>query len=505
MKLSEVYALLEKELACEPSCAWTEEREAEITDICYDSRHACKGCVFVALAGARSDGHRFIPEAVQKGAVAVVCEDKTAAEQYGARFSHLPMFCSNKARRTLARLSAAFFDYPAEKLTLIGLTGTKGKTGTLTMLAEMLEKSGVPCGKIGTNGIDYAGVHADSDNSTPESYELHRIFADMVAHGLRYCLLEVTSQALMQERVYGLTFDTAVFTNLSPDHIGKGEHHDFEEYRAWKGMLFTMCKRALINADDEHTPYFREILEAHHVPYKTYSMRDKNADFYGSDESFSLRNAHMQTEYTLTEKKGETRRLSVAVPGKFAIYNSLCAIGLAREYGVPCEAIEGALRNVRIFGRTELVEHPKCPFPVLIDYAHNAASLEALFEAVKVYHPERIFCVFGCGGNRSRLRRFAMGEISGKNATLSIITSDNPRDEEPEAIMADILAGVTRTQGKYRLIRDRAAAIEFALEQAEKNDIVLLVGKGQQTYEEIRGVKYPFDERRIVKAYFDRL
>lgn len=505
MKLSEVYALLEKDCVCAPSLAWAQERETEITDICYDSRHACPGCVFVALEGARLDGHTFIPEAVQKGAVAVVCEDENAAAQYGTRFSHLPMFCPENARRTLARLSAAFFGYPAQKLTLIGLTGTKGKTGTLTMLAEMFKKSDISCGRIGTNGIEYGSVHEDSDNSTPESYELHRVFADMVAQGLRYCLLEVTSQALLQERVYGLTFDTAVFTNLSPDHIGKGEHRDFEEYRACKGKLFTMCRTALVNADDAHTPYFRAILEAHQVPYKTYSTQDKSADFYGSDACFSLQNSRMQTTYTLAERKGATRRISVAVPGKFAIYNSLCAVGLARGYGLCYDALEEALKNVRIWGRTEPVEHPKCPFPVLIDYAHNAASLEALFEAVKVYHPERIFCVFGCGGNRSRLRRFAMGEIAGKNATLSIITSDNPRYEEPESIMADILTGVTRTKGKYRLIRERAAAIEYALGQAKKGDMVLLVGKGQQTYEEIRGVKYPFDERKIVKAYFDRL
>lgn len=505
MTLARVYELLKDKLLCEPSRALGADADKEIADVAYDSRRVRPGFVFTARDGARLDGHAYIPEAVQRGAAAVVCEAPAFFELYRKRFPHIPFFCVKSAGRALALLSAEHFSHPATKLTLIGITGTKGKTGTSVMLADMLTRSGIDCALIGTNGVYYGDIHEESENSTPASYELHRIFAETVARGIKVCIMEVTSQALKHERVYGLTFDVAVFTNLSPDHIGKGEHESFEEYRACKEKLFTVCRRALINADDEASDRLRGLLEERHVPYQTFSTLDPSADFYGCDERYYTEKSHMKTAYTLAEKDGGRERIQVNVPGRFAIYNSLCAAAVARSFGVSHDCIRTSLESIRIRGRTEAVGHPKARCPILIDYAHNALSAQSLFDAVRAYRPKRILCVFGCGGNRSRLRRFAMGEIAGKNAELSIVTSDNPRDEDPDAIMADILAGLSRTGGKYRLIRDRAAAIEYALEQSREGDIVLLMGKGQQTFEEVGGVKYAFDEREVVRKYWDSL
>ena len=326
----------------------------------------------------------------------------------------------------------------------------------------------------------------------------------MVQSGIRYCVMEVSSQSLKLDRVYGLRFDTAVFTNLSKDHIGKGEHADFEEYFACKKKLFSMCASAVLNADSDRIAEIEDILTKEHTPFITYSTQDPTADFYGSDEKFYMENGAMKTEYTLVHK-GKRQRVTVGVPGRFSVYNSLCAVGVSSLFGIPCEDMLPALEAVHVIGRNELVKHPKCPFPVMIDYAHNALSLQSLFDAVRAYKPRHVVCVFGCGGNRSRVRRFDMGEIAGKNADLSVITSDNPRFEDLDAIFADILTGIAKTEGAYAVIKNRADAIRYALEHASRGDIVLLVGKGQQKFEEIGNIKYPFDERQVVKDYYDAL
>ncbi|MBR4979133.1 MAG: UDP-N-acetylmuramoyl-L-alanyl-D-glutamate--2,6-diaminopimelate ligase, partial [Clostridia bacterium] len=407
------------------------------------------------------------------------------------------------SRKALALASAEFFGRPAEKMTLIGITGTKGKTSTSFMISHILEKAGIPCGIIGTTGIYYAGNYEYIDNSTPESYELHRLFAEMLKCGVKHCVMEVSSQALMLHRVYGMHFDTAVFTNISPDHIGEGEHKSFGEYISYKGQLFTMCSKASINADSDKIDFIKDIIEKNSVPCVSFSCKDESADYFGCDENFYI-DTDMKTEFTL-KAKGQTKKLNINVPGEFSVYNALCAASVCMEMGVDIDTVAKALSEVKVIGRTEPVHHEKCNIPVIIDYAHNALSLESLFLAVKRYNPSRIICVFGCGGNRSRLRRYDMGEISGKYADLSVITSDNPRDEELEDIMSDILVGIAKTDGKYTVIKDRRNAIFYALEHAQKGDIVILAGKGQQTYEEIKGVKYHFDEREVVKEYYDTL
>lgn len=480
------------------------DKDTEIKGVAYDSRKVKEGFVFVAAVGAVVDGHDFIPKAVENGASVVVCELKDAYEKYSAMYKDVHFIMVKSARMALAIISKEFFGNAADRLTLIGLTGTKGKTSTSFMIAGILNEAGKNCGIIGTTGIYYAGKYEYIDNSTPESYELHRIFADMEKCGVTHCVMEVSSQALMMYRVHGLHFDTAVFTNISPDHIGEGEHKSFEEYLSFKGKLFTMCEKAVINADSDNIGYIEDIIRSNNVHCTRYSCTDNKADYYGVDEKFYI-DTDMKTEYIFKTADGKETKLNVMVPGKFSVYNSLCAASVCLGMGVDIDTVAKALEKVKVIGRTEPVHHEKAKNPIIIDYAHNALSLESLFSAIKAYKPGRIICVFGCGGNRSKLRRYDMGEISGKNADLSVITSDNPRDEELDDIINDILIGITRTDGKYVIIKDRREAIHYALSNAEEGDIVILAGKGQQDYEEIKGEKFPFNEREVVKEYYDLL
>lgn len=513
MKLNDLNRILKDEFAFSVLTGSGNEKTAvkinecddfEIKGVAYDSRKVKSGFVFVAAVGAVVDGHDYIPKAVENGAGIVVCELKNAYEKYSLMFPDVTFIMVKSSRIALAIISKEFFENAADKMTLIGLTGTKGKTSTSFMIAGILGEAGKKCGIIGTTGIYYAGKYEYIDNSTPESYELHRIFSDMLASGVDHCVMEVSSQALMMYRVYGLRFDTAVFTNISPDHIGEGEHKSFEEYLSFKGKLFSMCDKAVINADSDHIGYIEDIIRSNRVPCKKYSCSGNDADYYGINEKFYI-DTDMKTEYTFKTADGKEHLLNVMVPGKFSIYNSLCASSVCLGLGIDMDTIAIALEKVKVIGRTEPVHHEKAKNPIIIDYAHNALSMESLFTAIKAYNPEKIICVFGCGGNRSKLRRYDMGEISGKYADLSVITSDNPRDEELDDIIDDILVGITKTDGKYVIIKDRRDAIHHALSIAKEGDIVIIAGKGQQDYEEIKGKKYPFNERTVVKEYFDAL
>ncbi len=468
--------------------------------LCYDSRKAAKGAVFVCLKGANFDGHTFFDKAVSSGADCIVVSDENIYNEKSSVPHDISIVLVKDTRKALALLSAEFFSYPATKLFTVGITGTKGKTSTTFMVREVLESAGFKTGIIGTTGIYYGDKYEYIDNSTPESYELHRIFLDMVNCGVTHVLMEVSSQALMMHRTYGINFDIGVFTNISPDHIGEHEHSDFEDYLSCKCLLFKQCKKAILNADADRIKDVLSAVKDAGIEYLTYSTKDENADFFGENCVFEITDC-LSTSFDLRNHG----RIHLNTPGEFSVYNALCAASVGMCAGASFEKVAKSLEKVRVFGRVEPVKHEKCDFAVIIDYAHNALSLESLFSSVKNYNPKNIITVFGCGGNRSKLRRYDMGEISGKYSDLSVITSDNPRTEKVEDIIDDILVGINKTDGKYVIINDRRKAIHHALSVAKSGDIVLIVGKGNQLYEEIGHEKIPFDERIVVKEYFDGL
>lgn len=474
----------------------------DISGVTFDSREVEKDFLFVAIKGVKTDGHLYIPKAVELGASAIVCEDGDAYRKYKEEYKNASFFLVKNARRALAIVSKHFYDNACDKMTIIGLTGTKGKTSTSFMISKILNEAGKRCGIIGTTGAYFENFYLEMNHSTPESRDLHALFSKMYSLGATHIVMEVSSQALMMYRVYGIEFEVGIFTNITPDHIGEGEHADFDDYLYCKSKLFTMCKKAVINADSDKAQYILDVCKENEVEAVTYGCETSDVDFRAVDERFYI-DGGMKTHFDILSKSGK-HSVDVSVPGKFSVFNALCATSCAFTLGVDFEHISKALTNVKVIGRIEPVENPNLKTPVIIDYAHNAMSLESLFTAVKAYNPKRIFCVFGCGGNRSKLRRYEMGEISGRYADLSIITTDNSRFEELDDIIADILIGMGKTDGKYEIVKDRKEAIYRAIDLSEEGDIVLLAGKGQETYLDIKGEKTHFDEREVVNSYFER-
>ena len=500
MKLSDISKVLCTLLLKNTAC---QDKDCTITGVCFDSREVKKDNVFVAITGVKTDGHLYIPKAIDLGACCVICENEEEYKKYTGIYKGVTFFLVNDARKALALVSKHFYNCADEKLKIIGITGTKGKTSTSFMIAGVLNKAGKRCGIIGTTGAYFEDFYLEMNHSTPESRDLHSLFDKMYSLGAEYVVMEVSSQALMMSRVYGINFECGVFTNISPDHIGEGEHKDFEDYLYWKTRLFEVCKKAVVNKDADRADEVIKVCRDNGCEIITYSCKEKQTDFYADNEIFYIENG-MKTKFDLYQKGLLKGQLEVGVPGKFSVFNALCAISCTITLGVSYEAISNALKNVKVIGRTEPVDNPKLKVPVIIDYAHNAMSLESLFAAVKAYNPKRIICVFGCGGNRSKLRRYEMGEISGKYADISIITEDNSRFEELDDIINDILVGMHKTNGKYEIVKNRRLAIYRAIELSQQGDIVLLAGKGQETYLEIKGEKTHFDEREIVNSYFEQ-
>lgn len=500
MKLSQIFPLFEN---CS-TCTAVPFFDTDISLICFDSRQATKNCVFVAIKGVKTDGHLYIQSAIDSGAVAIICEEKNSFEEFSKKYPSISFILTDNARISLAIISKAFYENACDKLKIIGLTGTKGKTSTSYMIQSVLNHAGKKCAIIGTNGAKFESFYKELNHSTPESLVLHELFSTFLSMGARYVVMEVSSQALMMHRVYGLHFETAVFTNLSPDHIGHGEHTSYEHYFSCKAKLFSMCKNAVVNIDSDKADDILKICRQNNVSTITYSCSNKSADYIAKDERFYI-DGGMKTQFTIcSEKYSINQNIQVGVPGKFSVFNALCALTVAFSIGLLLDSIKDALINVKVIGRIEPVICDKLKVPVIIDYAHNAVSLESLFEAVKAYNPKRMICVFGCGGNRSKLRRYEMGEVSGKYAELSIITADNSRFEKLDDIISDILVGMHKTSGKYEIIHDRKMAIYHAIDIAQEGDVVLLAGKGQETYLDVNGVKTHFDEREVVLSYFDR-
>ena len=492
MKLSKLLEELKCEVTAGNSGKVLDPSTVEITEVVNDNRKISEGSLFICIKGANFDGHSCAMEAAEKKAAAIVVEHDVELP----RDSEIAVIRVESTRYAMAFISAAYFDHPASKLKTIGITGTKGKTTTTYLIRSMLENAGHKVGLIGTIEVIIGDEHIHAENTTPESFTLQQYMAKMVEAGCDSVVMEVSSQGLMLHRSQGFTFDIGIFTNIEPDHIGPNEHKDFEDYMHCKGLLFRQCKVGILNGDDIHT---EDILEGHTCEVETY----------GFNEGVDLRAINL----AYIRKPGElgvffdtdgliNMHAQIKTPGKFSVYNALCAIAVARHFGCTAEEIAPALLEAKVKGRIEMVKVSD-EFTLMIDYAHNAMALKSLLTTLKDYHPNRLISVFGCGGNRSKLRRFEMGEVSGKYADFTIITSDNPRFEEPEAIMDDIETGMKKTDGKYIKITDRKEAIRYAIEHGEHGDIIVLAGKGHEDYQEIKGVKYPMDERVIIQEILE--
>ena len=394
----------------------------------------------------------------------------------------------------MALASAAFFGYPAEKLKTIAITGTKGKTSISFMLKSIFESAGIKTGVIGTTGIYYGDTAVKTENSTPESYEIHRHFAKMLEDGCKAVVIEATSQGFKLNRTDGINFDIGIYTNLSPDHIGGNEHVDFNEYLNCKKRLFSQCRLGIANADSK---YFSEMTAGALCRIHTYGI-DSKADCTASDIKFSIKDGCLATDF-LCHMDGKVTPVNLRTPGRFYVYNALAAILTANMLDIDILQTVSALKDTFVKGRMEVVPTDGGA-TVIIDYAHNELSVQGLFEAIKPYNPKKTTVVFGCGGNRSKLRRYSMGEIIGNNADYSIITSDNPRYESLDNIIADILVGMKKTDGKYTIIPDRKEAIQYAVKNASEGEVVLIIGKGHQLYEEIEGKQLYFNEREIIES-----
>ena len=469
----------------------TARESREVTGIQNDSRKVKPGDLFFCISGANSDGHAFAGKAAQAGADVLVVEHAVQVQNPG-----VVQVLVDSSRRAMAVISANWYGNPSRRMKMIGVTGTKGKTTTTYLVRSILAAAGVDVGLVGTIESTYHDVHVPSANTTPESIVLQKTLREMADAGVQAVVMEVSSQALMQERVGAIVYDIGVFTNISPDHIGPNEHASFEDYLHCKGMLFRQCRVGIVNGDDEHV---QQVLEGHTCSVETFGLGKTN-DLYADN-------------FALIEKPGElgisfdTEGLlklhaEVPTPGRFSVYNALCAIAICRHFAVPEQDIEQALKQAHVKGRIELVKVSD-KFTLMIDYAHNAVALESLLAALKEYRHNRIVTLFGCGGNRSKLRRFEMGEVSGRMSDFTIITSDNPRFEEPLDIIADIETGIKKTDGKYVVIPDRKEAIAYAIHHGEPGDIIVLAGKGHEDYQEIRGVKYPMDERVIIREILE--
>lgn len=467
----------------------------DISNIDSDSRNIKENGLFVAIKGFDVDGHNYIKEAIKRGAVAVIASIDADKKLLKEIMDKVTLILAPDTRLALAICACNFYDNPSRKFKLVGITGTKGKTTTSFMVKRILEKAGKKVGLVGTIAT-YIGDEKleDSDRTTPESIKLQQLFSRMARENCEVVIMEVSSQSLKLHRVTGCDFDIGVFTNFSEDHISAKEHPDMKDYFESKLKLFDMCKIGFVNSDDLQTAKIPRLLP------------DKNISTYGIDNYCNL----LAKDITITNSfvdykvKIGTRneRIKIDIPGRFSVYNSLAAIAITTKLGCGAEEIKEALLDLKVPGRSELVENKK-ELTIMIDYAHSPESLENILSAVKSYTKGRVISLFGCGGDRDSGKRPLMGEISGKIADFTIITSDNPRTEEPEKIVKQIEEGMKKTKGKYICIVDRIEAIKYAIKMANKNDIIVLAGKGHEPYQEINGVKHPFDERIIVNDIID--
>lgn len=461
--------------------------DTNVEMLSYHTRRMEPGSVFVCIDGTVADGNQYIQEAVDKGAIAVV----TTKEQDWNKYEGVTFIQVEDSRIALAKMSANYFGNPARQLKMIGITGTKGKTTTSYLIRQMLELSGIKTALIGTIETLIGDDSSPSINTTPESYMVQKTLRKAVDAGCQCVVMEVSSQGLKLNRVNGIIFDYAVFMNLSQDHIGRNEHADFAEYKECKGRLFEQCITGIFNIDDVYSEYMMGRCRGN---IETFAIHQ--AAKHRAQDCKLYRNGYLLgSTFELTGWYDS--HITLGIPGLFNIYNALAAIAVASHFGVKESIIHFALTNAKIKGRVEIIPI-RADYTLMIDYAHNAVSLESVLKTVREYDQSRLICMFGCGGNRDRNRRFEMGEISGTYADFTVITSDNPRYEEPMDIIKDIVAGVSKTECTYAVIVDRKEAIRYCMKHAEEGDIIVLAGKGHETYQEIKGIKYPMDERDLI-------
>ena len=465
--------------------------KTEIASLCCDSRKVFSDSVFVCISGAVADGHNYAQAAYNRMCRVFVTE----------RPLNLPDDCfvilTQDTRVALAKLSAAYFGNPAEEMTIIGITGTKGKTTSSLLVYDILNHNGIPTGYIGSNGVSYLDTHIHTVNTTPESYDLHMHMRKMLDAGIRTLVMEVSSQALKMARVYGIRYQICVFTNLAPDHIGEFEHPDFDDYKLCKRSLFTDygAEYIVYNADDPHAP---EMVSANRCDKARISIRG-NGDFCASGITYFRSPGNIGVSF-LCSHDDRQYPVSLSFPGEFSVYNALTAIAVCTRMGLSIETITETIRFSRIKGRFETYELPNGA-TVVIDYAHNGVSLKAALQALRTYEPTRLVCLFGSIGGRTRMRRAELGLVASRDADFCILTSDNPDNEPPAAIISEVASYFTAGSCPYVAIADRRRAIEYALSHSEKGDIILLAGKGHETYQIICGVRESFSEAEIVKDY----
>lgn len=476
---------LEKLLTGQEYSVLQGKTDIEIKDVIYDSRKVSYGCAFVALKGFNVDGHKFIPDAINKGATALIVEEEVTAPDV------VTVIKVENTRKALALMSVEYFEHPADKLTTIAITGTKGKTTTVAMIRSILQTSGIKTGTIGTLGILIDNQVYKTNNTTPESYEIQEAMRRMVNEGCKAMVIEASSLGLKSHRTDGVIYDYGIFTNFSNDHIGESEHKDLNDYLKSKALLFKQCKIGIINKDDENA---ENILIDHSCDIVTYGIIN-DADLKAKNDKLIADPGYIGVHF---ETEGiKNLSVNVPIPGRFSVYNALSAIALTSKMGISDENIIKGINDVKVKGRVEAVP-VKGNYTILIDYAHNAMSMENVLSTLKEYKPKRLITLFGAGGNRPKDRRYEMGEVSGKLSDLSVITEDNSRFENVNDIINDILVGMKKTTGKYEIIPNRYDAIKFCIENAQDGDIIVLAGKGHEDYQEIKGVKYHMDEREII-------
>ena len=467
-----------------PLMGETPNLDMEISSISYDSRTLEPGALFVALPGDKTDGHRYIAQALERGAAAVLCQVPPA--QPG------PYLVTRDTRLALALVSCHWFGHPGDNMTLIAVTGTNGKTTTTNLIKEMLESTlGAKVGLIGTNRNMVGREELPAHRTTPESYELQQLLRHMADEGCSHVVMEASSHALVQHRTAGLTFQIGIFTNLTQDHLDY--HKTMEEYRQAKGILFDQCRQAILNLDDEAGRWYRERVGC---PVITYSENRAQADL--TARNIRLFPSHVEFEAVTL---GHITRVHRPIPGGFSIYNALAALSAGLCLGLDLGDMAASLRCVHgVKGRVEVVPVPRA-YTVIIDYAHSPNALENILMTARDFTAGRLICLFGCGGDRDKTKRPIMGSIAQELADVVVVTSDNPRTEDPEAIIADILKGM-EPEMPVHVEPDRRAAIGWALEQGQPGDVIVLAGKGHETYQEIQGVCYPLDEREVVDQWF---